>query len=235
MAGIFLQLNSERWRLGLFPKTTHHLSIHLEVMELSELCRLSIRLSLLLLEGRLSVDLMIGLQGIFGAHKDIVDLGYLVAEQWLVLLDSWRLEAQSFDLAWDGDADGPCKILILVGNSFVSLSILSGDCFMLFLRRRRGKCFEGGGWHVDKVGFVDDLRLNLKLSCDWVLQGVRMLEVCECRLVVRLHLDVMMWLQLERLRFDLIVQLWLALVIYRVMNHCVLVVRLRNYCKNLTL
>lgn len=204
-------------------------------MKPSELCRLSIRLGLLLLEDRLSVHLMIGLQGIFGAHKDIVDLGYLVAEQWLVLLDSWRLEAQSFDLARDSDADGPCEILILVGNNFDRLSILSGDCFMLFLRRRRGKCFKGGGWHVDKAGFVDVLRLNLKLSCDWVLQGVWMLVVCECRLIVRLHLDVMMWLQLEGLRLDLIVQLWLALVFYRVMNHCAWVVRLRNYCKNLTL
>lgn len=204
-------------------------------MEPRELRRLWLRLIQLLLKDRLSVDWMIGLRCIFGAHKDIVDFWYLVAEQRLILPDSWRLEAQSFDLARDCDADGSCKILILIGNNFDSLSIVSGDCFVLFLRRWRSKYFEGGGWHVDKVGFVDDLRLNLKLSCDWVLQGVLMLDLRECRLKVRLHLDVMMWLQLERLRLDLIVQLWLALVIYWIMNHCVWIISLRDYCKNLAL
>lgn len=64
------------------------------------------------------------LRGVFGTHKDVVDLRYLVAEEWLVILDSWRLEAQSFDLAWNSDADGPCKVLILARNNLDSLCIM---------------------------------------------------------------------------------------------------------------
>ena len=123
MTGILLQLDSEGRRLRLLSKTTNNFSIHLEVMEPCELSRLCLRLDWLLVS-RLSIDRMAYLRGVFGTHKDVVDLRYLVAEEWLVILDSWRLEAQSFDLAWNSDADGPCKVLILARNNLDSLCIM---------------------------------------------------------------------------------------------------------------
>lgn len=137
-----------------------------------------------------------------------------MAEQWLAFLDRWRLKVQSLYLTRDSHVNRSCEILVLIGRKFDSLGILS-DCkwLMLSLGRRRGKVFEGSSGYVDVIGLANDLGLHLYLGCEWVLQNVRILHLCKYWLGMRLYLDVMLWLELDRLRFDLIVQLRLALVI----------------------